>query len=125
MSIEINIVIGLLLLALFSVVANILLVWYTRQSIMRFNFIAENLSALRDTVGSYSSHLKRLYELDMFYGDETLKSLLQHTRDLEAHLETYEEFYNMFEEEGPDQAEEFEEEVEEAEDEQEGIDAAR
>jgi len=35
----------------------------------------------------YNSHLKKVYSLEMFYGDETLSYLLEHTRALSTMLE--------------------------------------
>jgi len=35
----------------------------------------------------YNSHLKKVYSLEMFYGDETLSYLLEHTRALSTMIE--------------------------------------
>ena len=33
-------------------------------------------------VGNYKEHLRKVYSLEMFYGDETLKMLMDHTNAL-------------------------------------------
>ena len=39
----------------------------------------QNLSTI---IVDFSTHVKQVYELEMFYGDETLKSLMDHARVL-------------------------------------------
>ena len=41
-------------------------------------------------IGNYRQHLKGVYSLEMFYGDETLQNLLDHTKSLYLLLEEYE-----------------------------------
>jgi L-arabinose isomerase len=65
---------------------------------------------LKESVEGFSNHLKFVYELEMYYGDETLKGLIDHARTLNESLEDYEEFYDLF-----DFPEEIEEEPEEEE----------
>ena len=38
-------------------------------------------------LGEFSIHLKSVYELEMFYGDDTLKSLMDHASQLSERLE--------------------------------------
>ena len=39
---------------------------------------------------NFSEHLERVYELEMFYGDETLESLFNHSRELVSGFYEYE-----------------------------------
>jgi len=111
-SIQLAVVLGLLLLA--SLILNAVLIWYARSSIKQLAFISENVGDLRDSIGAYARHLKSVYELDMFYGDETLGALMQHTTEFEESLQLYDDFYDLFD---------IEDEVVEVE-EEEGEDAA-
>tara|TARA_E500000305_G_C3940424_1_gene197223 strand:+ start:422 stop:733 length:312 start_codon:yes stop_codon:yes gene_type:complete len=56
-------------------------------------FISENLRDLVDLISTYRNHLKSVYEMDMFYGDETLKFLMGHTKSLSDVLEEYSDVY--------------------------------
>ena len=49
--------------------------------------ISYNIGDLVEIIESYRSHLKSVYELDTFYGDETLQGLLEHTNAIRALLE--------------------------------------
>tara|TARA_R100000008_G_C3568519_1_gene160601 strand:+ start:527 stop:934 length:408 start_codon:yes stop_codon:yes gene_type:complete len=41
-------------------------------------------------INNFSEHLERVYELEMFYGDETLESLFNHSRELVSGFYEYE-----------------------------------
>ena len=87
--------ITLIIILLISVALNIFAVWYTKNVLSRLLFISESLENLVDAVEIYRQHLKRVYELETYYGDETLKSLLDHTVFLRAELEEYSDIYNI------------------------------
>ena len=57
--------------------------------------MGDNLSDLTEMVSAYRNHLKTVYEMEMFYGDETLKFLIQHTKSLHELLEDYEDIYKI------------------------------
>ena len=48
-----------------------------------------------NAIESYKKHLGAVYELPMFYGDETLRSLLNHTKDLSEDLEALKGFFEI------------------------------
>jgi hypothetical protein len=85
---------------------NILMVWYSKQLASRLTFIYDNINEVSGIIANYRVHLKTVYSMEMFYGDETLQFLMDHTRSIGSLLEDYEdpEFF----------IEEFEEESEEA-----------
>ena len=73
--------------------ANILAFWYIRVLLGKLFFVGENLADLVDLITAYRKHLKGVYEMETFYGDETLKFLLEHTKSLNLLLEQYEDIY--------------------------------
>ena len=89
-----------------SFLFNILMVWYSRQLTSKLTFIYDNINEVSGIIANYRVHLKTVYSMEMFYGDETLQFLMDHTRSIGSLLEDYEdpEFF----------LEEFEEESEEA-----------
>jgi hypothetical protein len=48
---------------------------------------------------SFSKHVQGIYQLDMFYGDETLKYLMEHAAGLNEQIEqNFEYIYSLTEE---------------------------
>jgi hypothetical protein len=94
-----------------SIVGNIFAFWYIRKLLSKLWFVAENLSDLVDLLTNYRVHLKTLYELEDYYGDENIKFVLSHTTSLLEVLEQYEDVYNIIEDE-EDSEDEQQEEIE-------------
>ena len=82
---EISIVMGLALVI--SVLVNFVLlrlaIWQSRD----LADISDNLGDLVEILSNYGEHLKRVYSLDSFYGDETLEFLMEHTKAVREILE--------------------------------------
>tara|TARA_R110002110_G_scaffold132910_2_gene314917 strand:+ start:3276 stop:3653 length:378 start_codon:yes stop_codon:yes gene_type:complete len=62
-----------------SVSVNIILYWFSREQARRLKIVSENIGDLLEIITNYGSHLKKMYSLDAFYGDETLQFLIEHT----------------------------------------------
>ena len=87
-----------LIIALFlSVLGNLLALWYIRKLLAKVLFVSQNLTDLVDLLTTYRNHLKRIYSLDMFHGDETIKFLIKHTNSLLDVLEDYSDIYKLTE----------------------------
>jgi hypothetical protein len=96
-----------------SLIFNGIMFWYLRQITQRLSFIYQNIEEVSDIIANYRTHLKNVYSMEMFYGDETLKYLLDHTRSVSTLLEDFEdqeffleEFESVEEEAAPSQQEE-------------------
>jgi len=75
-----------------SIIFNIGIFVYARAAIARLLSVSEELGDLQQMVESFTEHLDTIYNLEMFYGDQTLEHLLNHARSLEnrwRHLNTY------------------------------------
>ena len=94
-----NLEITLSIILLFSIIINVILGIYARAAIVRLLSVAEELYDLRDMSDSLSNHLQSVYELEMFYGDETLNALMEHSRSFVEQMETFEYIYGLIEEE--------------------------
>ena len=70
-----------------SVVANVVLIRLASWQSKDLSMISDNIGDLVEIIESYRSHLKSVYELDTFYGDETLQGLMDHTNAIRALLE--------------------------------------
>ena len=84
---------------LISVLFNVGVFIYARATITRLLFVSEELGDLQDMVNAFANHLKIVYELDSFYGDETLRNLLNHAISFNEQLETFEHIYSLTEQE--------------------------
>ena len=73
-------------------------------------FVGENLSDLTQMIASYRNHIKVVYEMEMFYGDETLKSLMEHAVSFREQIDTFEYIYYLTEQEVPENTEDEKEE---------------
>ena len=90
-------------LFLLSAMINVIAILYVRWLLKTVATINEDISNLDIMVSNFSEHTKSVYELEMFYGDETLKGLMDHARELSDRLKDLDLVLN---EEGEDVAEE-------------------
>jgi len=70
-----------------SVSINSVLFWFSLEQSKRLSVIADNSEDLIEMVTGFRKHLKAVYSLDSFYGDETLKALMDHAGSLSIILE--------------------------------------
>ena len=80
-----------------SVVLNVGIFIYARAAIARLLFVSEELSDLQQMINSFAGHLKSVYEMDSFYGDQTLRGLLNHAICFNDQLGTFEMIYSLLE----------------------------
>ena len=70
-----------------STFLNVVFYWLIREQSSRLSIVADNSSDLIELISSFRNHVKAVYSLDSFYGDETLGGLLEHSRALVLILE--------------------------------------
>ncbi len=96
-----------------SLIFNGVLYWYSRQLTQKLSFIYQNIGDVSEIITNYRVHLKSVYSMEMFYGDETLQYLMDHTRSISTLLEDFEdkefflEEFESVEEDVPSQEEEL------------------
>jgi len=73
------IIVSLVLLAI-SIATNILFGWYAFRLVKRIILIQETFEIFDSQMSDFTEHLTKINELEMFYGDPTLESLIQHTK---------------------------------------------
>ena len=83
------------LVLIISLIANVGLFVYTRSILSRLLFISEELGDLQDMINNFSRHIRNVYSLDMFYGDQTLGALMEHAISFNEQLETFEFIYSL------------------------------
>jgi hypothetical protein len=80
-----------------SIMGNFFGAWYIRKLLGKVLFVSQNLTDLVDLLETYRNHLRKIYSMEMFHGDETIKFLIQHTNSLLDVLEDYSDIYLMTE----------------------------
>ena len=98
-----NLEIVLCCISTISILINLGVFIYARNVVSQLLSVSEELGDLKSMVDSFANHATEVYELEMFYGDQTLESLMDHARSLNEQLETFEYIYSLTEEEIDDQ----------------------
>ena len=88
-----------------SVLINLGVFAYARSAIAQLLSVSEELGDLKTMIESFAAHSKEVYEMEMFYGDQTLQSLMEHAKSFNEQLETFEYIYSLTEEEIDDDPE--------------------
>ena len=82
---------------LISALMNVGLMLYARAAITQLLSISEELGDLQAMIDTFAKHVMSVYELEMFYGDETLKHLMEHAVDLNETMGNFEYIYSLTE----------------------------
>jgi len=93
MGIEIIVLAGIALFI--SIAINLILIAYIRKNIVKVFVIAEEAAEIFTRLDSFQEHLKTVYEMPTFFGDETLTGLLEHSKALNEFLNRYDELYSF------------------------------
>ena len=67
---------------LLSLILNVVLLWFSKEQSRNLSYVSQNLGDLVEMIANYREHLRKVYSLEMFYQDETLKALMHHTSAL-------------------------------------------
>ena len=70
-----------------SVVINLISFFYIRWLLRTISAINQDVDQLSLLIYDFQNHLTSVHELEMFYGDDTLKALMQHAKKLSETLE--------------------------------------
>ena len=108
----------LIVILTISIGLNIFSAFYLKWLLKNFTFLSENVYNLLEIMETFSNHLSGVYELETFYGDDTLKNLLTHAKQVTKEIEVYKEIYtitnneeeigDLFNDTGPTEGEEGE-----------------
>jgi len=74
---------------LMSLGCNLMGFYYIRDILGRLGWLTQNIGNLSDLIKGFQIHIKGVYELEKFYGDDDIKLLVQHTSDLIEVMEDY------------------------------------
>ena len=65
-----------------SIIFNVAFLWLVKKSLEKEQSYETEITRVVEKVESFSDHLDRVHELEMYYGDENLHSLMEHSTQL-------------------------------------------
>jgi|AOAMet_66_BLW_10_1038536.scaffolds.fasta_scaffold00044_16 hypothetical protein len=77
------------LILLLSAAVNVFFLWFSWKSLKQIAEYDEELKEISLIMKRFADHLKGVHDMEMFYGDETLRHLLRHVSDIISVFETY------------------------------------
>ena len=83
---------------LLSLILNILLIWYSRKIVSDLSSQGQQIEELLTDLKVYHQHVETVYNLQTFYGDETLKALLIHSREVSDRVSNFTTLFSVLEE---------------------------
>jgi len=79
-----------------SVLINAFLIWYSYQFISENKNIEEDINLMFENTEEFIAHIEQLHELEMYYGDQNLQSLIEHSRELaNGYIDIQEKYYDV------------------------------
>ena len=92
---------NLLLITFFaiSLTINIVFVWYVRELLKQFSVIESQFGKMFEDTLSYEEHLESVYNIDTFFGEPVLSSLLEHTKQVKKDLKSVRDSFKLYEDE--------------------------
>ena len=78
-----------------SVAINVLLFWYIRKMLTKLLYVSDSIGSLLVSARDFSSHLDGLHAMEMYYGDETLGSLIKHSKQVIEDIKEFEDIYEL------------------------------
>ena len=75
-----------LTICIISVLLNVFFLLYARWLIRILKLREEEHEFVAASVSDFVEHVNSVHELEMFYGDETLKSLMSHGKEIVSRL---------------------------------------
>ena len=62
--------------------------YYIRWLLKTIVTVNDDIFILNEKISDFCSHLDQIYEMEMFYGDQTLKSLIEHSKTLKEQIQS-------------------------------------
>jgi predicted PurR-regulated permease PerM len=102
--------------AVFGIII-IFLVWYIRKILNELLYISENIGDFLVVIDNYAEHLEKVYNMETYYGDETIQGMIQHTKAVVEEITQFESVYSLTTdlEENTEYEDEVEEEIDDEE----------
>ncbi len=80
----------MVLLFIMMTLINIFLILWLMSALRTVGEYSAFVVSVGEEIKDYKEHLEAVNEMEIFYGDEYLKSLIEHTKSLKSYLESIE-----------------------------------
>ena len=81
-----------------SAILNIFVIWYSIKLIRELVSVTSTVEEVFSDIDAFVKHLSGVYQLETFYGDQTLENLLSHAAMLKEEIEKYKLSFSLIEE---------------------------
>ena len=85
-------------------IIDIAVVWYVREMLIRFKLLSQGFEDINVVLDEYADHVKKISEMEAYFGDETILNLLRHSVDTKEYLNEFRVLFSL-DEEGTQDAE--------------------
>ena len=65
-----------------SIIVNLVLAWFSIGCVKNISDIEEDMDAIMSKTDNFTEHLESVHEMEIFYGDETLQGMIDHSKQL-------------------------------------------
>ena len=80
----------LIITFILSLTLNVLLIWYVRKvQVDYILYLRDNLEEFAYMHTQFSEHIEEIYNMEMYYGDQSLSKLLEHSRFVSEQTQQY------------------------------------
>ena len=72
-----------------SVALNCFLVWYIFNMLRLNALIYESVRLIKERIVAYGNHIDKINAMETYYGDTTIQSMAEHTKQVVGNLEEF------------------------------------
>ncbi len=69
--------------------------WYIRKMLGKLLYISDSIGTLLVSSKNFSGHLEGLHSMEMYYGDQTLSALIDHSKQVIEDIKEFEDIYEL------------------------------
>jgi len=85
-------------LLILHLLLDIAVVWYIREMLIRFNLLSQGFTDINEVLDEYTDHVKKVSEMEAYFGDEVILNLLRHSVDTREYLDEFRVLFSLDEE---------------------------
>lgn len=89
----------LIILFIFSIICNVILFSYSKKIVKDFLDVSNNIKDLLYLLKNYEEHLNKINEMEIYYGDDTIRDLILHSKQIIEIIKSYKDLYYFIGEE--------------------------
>ena len=80
----------LIITFILSLALNVLLIWYIRKvQVDYILYLIDNLEEFAYMHAQFNEHIEEVYNMEMYYGDQSLSKLLEHSKFVSEQTQQY------------------------------------